>query len=157
MTAIVGILNKRAACVAADSAVTFGNGFKIHNSANKIFPVGEKHPVGIMIYGNACFIKTPWEIIINMYGNYIENDQKECLESYAQDFIHFLYQNHFFMDEQNIDSYLQNFLYHIHEFIKNEARKIIEFRDICSKSCDSAIWLINTLFSANSLAAILAF
>lgn len=122
MTAIVGILNKRAACVAADSAVTFGNGFKIHNSANKIFPIGEKHPVGIMIYGNACFIKTPWEIIINMYGNYIENGQKECLESYAQDFIHFLYQNHFFMDEQNIDSYLQNFLYHIHEFIKNEAK-----------------------------------
>ena len=64
MTAIVGILNKRAACVAADSAVTFGNGFKIHNSANKIFPVGEKHPVGIMIYGNACFIKT---LLYNLY------------------------------------------------------------------------------------------
>lgn len=122
MTAIVGILNKRAVCVAADSAVTFGNGFKIHNSANKIFPVGEKHPVGIMIYGNACFIKTPWEIIIKMYGKYIENDQKSCLESYAQDFIHFLYQNHFFMDEQNIDSYLQYFLYHIHGCIKDEAK-----------------------------------
>ncbi len=37
------------------------------------------------------------------------------------------------------------------EFIKNEARKIIEFRDICFKSCDSAIWLINTLFSAQYL------
>lgn len=122
MTAIVGILNKRAACVAADSAVTFGNGFKIHNSANKIFSVGEKHPVGIMIYGNSYFIKTPWEIIIKMYGNYIENDQKSCLESYAQDFIHFLYQNHFFMDEQNIESSLQYFLYHIHECIKNEAK-----------------------------------
>lgn len=122
MTAIVGILNKRAACVAADSAVTFGNGFKIHNSANKIFSVGEKHPVGIMIYGNACFIKTPWEIIIKMYGNYIKNVQKSCLESYAQDFIHFLYKNHFFMDEQNIDSSLQNFLWHIHECIKDKAR-----------------------------------
>lgn len=122
MTAIVGILNKRAACVAADSAITFGNGFKIHNSANKIFPLGEKHPVGIMIYGNACFIKTPWEIIIKMYGNYIENDQKSCLESYAQDFIHFLYQNHFFMDEKNIDLYLQSFLLHIHDCIKNEAK-----------------------------------
>ena len=122
MTAIVGILNKRAACIAADSAVTFNNGYKIHNSANKIFSLGEKHPVGIMVYGNSCFIKTPWEIIIKMYGNYIENDQKERLESYAQDFIHFLYQNHFFMDAQNIDSSLQNFLWHIHECIKDKAK-----------------------------------
>ena len=37
------------------------------------------------------------------------------------------------------------------EFIKNEARKMIEFRDICFKSSGSAMWLINTLFSAQYL------
>lgn len=33
------------------------------------------------------------------------------------------------------------------EFIKNEARKIIEFRDIYFKASDSVMWLINNLFS----------
>jgi ATP-dependent protease HslVU (ClpYQ) peptidase subunit len=38
MTAVIGILNKEAVAVAADSAVTIGwqNGRKIYNTANKI-------------------------------------------------------------------------------------------------------------------------
>ena len=121
MTAIVGILNKRAACIAADSAVTFGNGYKIHNSANKIFSLGEKHPVGVMVYGNSCFMKTPWEIIIKMYGRDLKDTPKDSLELYAQDFINFLYQKDFFLDNQNIDSYLQNFIYHVHNSIKEKS------------------------------------
>lgn len=123
MTAIVGILNKRAACIAADSAVTVGNGYKIHNSANKIYSLGEKHHVGVMIYGNSSFIKTPWEIIIQMYKRHIKDSVKETLDFYAQDFITFLYQKHFFIDEQNIISYLQNFIrYNIHELINENAK-----------------------------------
>jgi len=39
MTAVVGILNKQAVAIAADSAVTIGgvNRHKIFNKANKIF------------------------------------------------------------------------------------------------------------------------
>ena len=37
MTAIVGVLNKHAVAIAADSAVTMGNTHKVVNSANKIF------------------------------------------------------------------------------------------------------------------------
>ena len=121
MTAIVSILNKRAACIAADSAVTLGNGYKIHNSASKIFSLGEKHPVGVMIYGNSSFMKTPWEIIIKMYGRHIKDTPKDCLELYAQDFITFLYQKDFFLDIQNIESYLQNFIYSVHNSIKEKA------------------------------------
>ncbi|GMQ31122.1 hypothetical protein Aconfl_37650 [Algoriphagus confluentis] len=38
MTAVVGVLNKHAVAIAADSAVTIGNGkgVKIFNGANKI-------------------------------------------------------------------------------------------------------------------------
>ena len=39
MTAVIGILNKNAVAIAADSAVTVtgSNGRKIYNTANKIF------------------------------------------------------------------------------------------------------------------------
>ncbi len=50
MTAIVGILNKQAVAVAADSAVTVGGGTKIYNTANKIFNLSKGCPVGIAIY-----------------------------------------------------------------------------------------------------------
>ena len=44
MTAIVGILNKRGVAIAADSAVTVGNGdnVKIYNTSQKIFKLSEK-------------------------------------------------------------------------------------------------------------------
>ena len=47
MTAIVGILNKRGAVMAADSAVTVTNGdrTKIYNTATKIFRLSLKHPI----------------------------------------------------------------------------------------------------------------
>jgi ATP-dependent protease HslVU (ClpYQ) peptidase subunit len=62
MTAIVGILNKQAVAVAADSAVTVGRGVKIYNTANKIFNLSKGCPVGIAIYGNAALNNcVPWE------------------------------------------------------------------------------------------------
>uniref|UniRef100_UPI0040476E04 hypothetical protein n=1 Tax=Roseivirga sp. TaxID=1964215 RepID=UPI0040476E04 len=69
MTAVVGILNKNAVAIAADSAVTIGggNGRKILNKANKVFTLSKTHPVGVMIYSSASFMQTPWEIIIKIY------------------------------------------------------------------------------------------
>ena len=49
MTAVVGILNKQAVAIAADSAVTVtgANGRKIFNRANKVFALSKLHPSGI--------------------------------------------------------------------------------------------------------------
>ena len=60
MTAIVGILNKRAVAVATDSAVTIDcqSGHKVLNSARKLFQLSKKEPVGIMIYSSANFMET---------------------------------------------------------------------------------------------------
>jgi ATP-dependent protease HslVU (ClpYQ) peptidase subunit len=54
MTAIVGVLNKRAAVMAADCAVTVSNdkGVKVYNTATKIFKLSDEHPIGVMIYDN---------------------------------------------------------------------------------------------------------
>lgn len=91
MTAIVGILNKHAISVAADSAVTIGGGRKIYNTANKIFTLSKYHPVGIAIYSNACFNSTvPWEIVIKMYRGQLSDKSFATLKEYADDFFAFL-------------------------------------------------------------------
>lgn len=91
MTAIVGILNKQAIAVAADSAVTIGRGQKIYNTANKVFTLSKRHPVGIAIYSNATFNDcVPWETVIKMYRDYLGDTHKSSVKEYAEDFFKFL-------------------------------------------------------------------
>ncbi len=91
MTAIVGILNKQALAVAADSAVTIGRGRKIYNTANKIFMLSKYHPVGVAIYSNAAFNDcVPWETIIKMYRQERGDASKNTIKEYAEDFFKYL-------------------------------------------------------------------
>lgn len=48
MTAIVAVLNKHCAAIAADSAATMGNTHKVVNSANKIFTLSKFQPVAVI-------------------------------------------------------------------------------------------------------------
>lgn len=91
MTAIVGILNKQAVAVAADSAVTVGGGVKIYNTANKIFNLAKGCPVGIAIYGNASLNGcVPWEVVIKMYRKHIGSNKFPLLSDYVSDFIEYV-------------------------------------------------------------------
>ena len=93
MTAIVGILNKQAVAVAADSAVTVGGGTKIYNTANKIFNLSKGCPVGIAIYGNAALNSCiPWEVVIKMYRKHIGKKTFPMLSGYADDFFNYVKQ-----------------------------------------------------------------
>lgn len=93
MTAIVGILNKQAVAVAADSAVTVGGGTKIYNTANKIFNLSKGRPVGIAIYGNAALNSCiPWEVVIKMYREHIGKNTFPVLSGYADDFFDYVKQ-----------------------------------------------------------------
>ena len=91
MTAIVGILNKQAVAVAADSAVTVGRGVKIYNTANKIFNLSKGCPVGIAIYGNAALNGcVPWEVVIKMYRKHIGAQKYSMLSEYEEDFFSYV-------------------------------------------------------------------
>jgi hypothetical protein len=90
MTAEVGILNKHGVALAADSAITIGQGEKIFVSANKIFTLSKYQPVGIMIYGSASLHDVPWEIIIKAYRKRLGDIQFDRLEDYCTHFITFL-------------------------------------------------------------------
>lgn len=92
MTAVVSILNKQAAVIAADSAVTVSasKGRKILNTANKIFTLSKYHPIGIAIYNSAEFMGTPWEVIIKQYRHKLGKNSFPTVELYREDFLHFL-------------------------------------------------------------------
>lgn len=96
MTAIVGVLNKHAVAIAADSAVTMGDTHKVVNCANKIFTISKYHPVAVMTYNNASFMGVPWDIIIKEYRRNLKDGSFPKLEGYVTDFISFLHDRHFF-------------------------------------------------------------
>lgn len=103
MTAIVGILNKRAAAIAADSAVTVsaGGNTKIYNTSRKIFHLSKTNPVGIMIYSSASFMGTPWDVIIDLYRDRSGDKSFDKVEGYCNDFLEFLRDNEFFSNDEN--------------------------------------------------------
>jgi len=93
MTAEVAILNKSAVALAADSAVTIpmsDGGAKIYNTVNKLFGLYPNHLVGVMIFGSAQIMQTPWETIIKLYRSQLKPQQFKNLEDYGDDFIRFL-------------------------------------------------------------------
>lgn len=111
MTAVVGILNKHAVAIAADSAVTIGGngGRKIFNKANKVFTLSKQHPVGIMIYNSASFMTTPWETIIKVYRKQLGDTSFSTLKEYEQNFISFLRAKNFYTDAGMQTAFLENF------------------------------------------------
>ena len=128
MTAIVGILNKRAAVMAADSAVTVRNdkGVKIYNTATKIFSLSDEHPIGVMIYDNVEFMGTPWDLIFNLYRK--EQGGRACksVEEYAKAFICFLKENDNFCSDESRDNYLIQDISTYYNTVKDEVFKRLE-------------------------------
>ncbi|MEC5165636.1 hypothetical protein RCH18_001367 [Flavobacterium sp. PL11] len=123
MTAIVGILNKQAVAMAADSAVTIGgsNGKKIFNKANKVFALSKCHPVGIMIYNAASFMGTPWETIIKVYRKQLKDKSFNTLNEYQVDFLAFLKSKKYYTDDTIQSDFLKLFTLDIVNLIINDA------------------------------------
>jgi len=92
MTAEIAVMNKHGVAIAADSAVTAGSGedAKVFNTANKIFALSNRHPVGIMAFGGADFMGVPWEVVIKEYRCRLGLNDFDRLRDYATDFMRFL-------------------------------------------------------------------
>ncbi len=91
MTTEVAIINRSAVALAADSAVTVSSisGKKVYNTANKLFSLSRRHPVGVMIYGNASLNQIPWETLIKVYRKTSQTKSFNNLQDCATDFIDF--------------------------------------------------------------------
>ncbi len=92
MTAGIGVFNKHAAVLAADSAGTIGSGRKVYNNANKIFELNHNEKVGLLIYNSSTWFGIPMELIIDLYKKK-ETRNFNKLEEYVEDFENFLIQD----------------------------------------------------------------
>lgn len=91
MTAEIGVLNKYGVALAADSAVTIGSANnKILNSANKLFMLSKYHPLGIMVYQGASFMGVPWETLIKLYREELNERTFDKLRGNCEDFINYI-------------------------------------------------------------------
>lgn len=137
MTAEIAILNTSAVALAADSAVTVGNK-KVYNSANKLFALSKFEPVGIMVYGDAQFLSTPWEVVIKYYRREILDRKKfDTLEEYAEDFIKFLRTGPIFSEQSEIAYLMGVFevtLENVVEAIEKDIRLLFENNEKVSES-----------------------
>ncbi|MFO8078988.1 MAG: hypothetical protein R6V07_01670, partial [Armatimonadota bacterium] len=124
MTAEAVVMNKQAVAMAADSAVTIGDG-KVFNTANKIHSLSPYHPVGLMVFGSADLLGVPWETIIKMFRQEIGQNSEDVLEHYAEALLEFMEGNRqlFPPDQQR-------------EFIR---RKTVDYLDnLFARSADKA-------------------
>ncbi|HEX2925876.1 MAG TPA: hypothetical protein VHP38_06410 [Ruminiclostridium sp.] len=87
MTVEVGIINRKGAVLAADSASTVKVGGRNKTiSTDKIFALSKAHFVGIMVYDNAYFTNIPWETVIKGFRSHIGENPFDTLKDYADDF-----------------------------------------------------------------------
>jgi hypothetical protein len=135
MTAVVGILNKTAIALAADSAVTVSgeNGSKIFNTANKIFKLSKYHPIGIAIYSSADLLGTPWEIIIKSYREQLEKTCFDTVRDYQNDFLKYLKENPYYVSDLAKSKAIKGWLY---RFIKNDLAQFKFDEDILDELDD---------------------
>jgi len=88
MTCEVIVMNKRGVALAADSAVTLGEGEKIYYTAEKLFQLSGS--VGIMTYGSADIMGVPWETVVKIYSGKLGDRCFDHIEQYAEDFLRFI-------------------------------------------------------------------
>jgi len=124
MTAIIGVLNKHAVAIAADSAATLGGGRKVMNTANKLFALSKYYPVAIAVYGNAELLGTPWEVIIKEYRKKLGNTFYNTLKEYVDDFLTFLKDSNYFCTSDEASAFLKiafnGFIQHLIQINKQD-------------------------------------
>jgi hypothetical protein len=132
MTSEVVIMNKKGMSLAADSAITSGrDGIqKVYNSANKLFSLSGRHPVGIMIYGAASFMEVPWDIIIKSYRDYLGEKKYDDLKGYAEGLLDFLNEDERFK-HKDVESIIidRTFSDMLKQMVKEVEEKIEEHAD----------------------------
>ena len=108
MTAQVGVMNKSAVALAADSAMSVAVGeAKKTYPTNKLFALNKHQPIGIMVYNNAEFMDVPWETIVKMYRRELGSSGRGTVTEYAEDFLGYVGNATICTDEQRRNNLLR--------------------------------------------------
>ena len=97
MTAEICILNREAVAMASDSTATVelttadGRIYKYFPTVDKIFKVGsDVHTVGVMIYQSPAIMDVPWETLIKLWGDSLEDRPLPRVSDYASSLLAFV-------------------------------------------------------------------
>jgi hypothetical protein len=139
MTAEIAIVNRHAIALAADSAVTTGRE-RVWKSGNKLFSLGPKNDIAIMIYGSGEFAGFPWEALVKIFRASVRHkfrSTKECADS----FMEFLRGDRFRPDERNRISGLATFIDPLQglKAAVGDTKKSKEFRERIAEHCAAGI------------------
>jgi hypothetical protein len=91
MTAEVGVLNKLAVALAADSTVTISTAYEKHKtfeSADKLFELSSSQPIGVMFFGNGQFMDLPISILVKQFRDL--NESFLTIADAKEEFLKFL-------------------------------------------------------------------
>ena len=126
MTAEIAILNKSSIALAADSAVTIGEGgsAKIYNTVNKIFELSETQPLGLMIYGSLSYMGLPMEVLVKEYRRrkFSQGETFKNVQACTEDFARYLENDVPFLP-QNEEENVRRIVYWTVRSISNRCRK----------------------------------
>jgi hypothetical protein len=128
MTSEVAILNREAVALAADSAVTIGgsNTQKVFPSAQKMWPLSLRYPIGVMIYNHSALVGVPWETIVASYRIHGGDKSFDTLKEHAEDFLRFICSTpHLFPEEQQTQ-YIQWLASQLYSHMSDEIKRGLE-------------------------------
>ena len=127
MTAEAVVLNTCGTAMAADSAVTIGDGknARIYYSDEKIFHLSSKHYVGIMTHGCSCFMSIDWELILALFSKFLGDRVLDTLEDYVHELFRFLESSEYIEvgQDYNFERIAVRFLDRIEERFKSYSSK----------------------------------
>lgn len=125
MTAEIAILNSNAVALAADSAVTIGReAAKVYTSADKLFQMSNKGPVGIMFYQRPYFLGVPWETVVKCYRSELGNKTFPRLADYLEDFIRFVKRSKQMFPRKNQRDGVHTIILSFFHFVREKFKEI---------------------------------
>lgn len=99
MTAEVAVMNPVAVAMAADSAMSVGRTGKTYPT-DKLFALSRHHPVGVMVYNNANFMRVPWETLVKLFRQGADTAGKATVREYAEAFMEYIGSERFCTERQ---------------------------------------------------------
>lgn len=133
MTSEVLILNKRAAVIAADSAITSSGGGqqpRYSKSATKIFDLTEHGGVAVAFFGNALIDLVPWELAIKQFRRHLGKNTFARSSNYLTALVEFLSGNQSLFPPELLIKFTEqqfdNALLQIVQFARTEDGKIFD-------------------------------
>lgn len=126
MTAEIAILNKTAVALAADSAVTISAGQKeqkVYDSADKLFELSNRNPIGIMIYNETSYVQVPLPLLIRKFR--ADCQEVGSVKEIAKKFLAYLHEFGLSASPEILDSNIASVLHPVLDVIvKRLQRKL---------------------------------